>query len=109
MAPRLTGLKVFRPDVEACLRIALAVLVLTVVLLPLVWGYRQHSEAQAWRDLACAYRLKEALRERPVPAVHLTGRAGPCARLAELGMSLEPPRRGPAFDPRVWPSASVRD
>jgi hypothetical protein len=112
MPPRLSGFKVFRPGVEACLKIALGVVMLMVVFLPLAWGYRQHAEAQMWRDIACTYRLKEALRERLVSAADLNGR--PCARLAQLGLRLERPipfsgARASAFDPGVWPAAAVSE
>jgi hypothetical protein len=102
MPPRLSGLKVFWPGVEICLRIGLALVMVMVVVLPLAWGYRQHAEAELWRDVACAYRLKEALRERLISPADLGGR--PCARLDELGLRFEP---SPAF--RVWPAASVSE
>jgi len=112
MPPRLSGFKVFRPGVETCLKIGLAVMLLMVVFLPLAWGYRQHAEAQVWRDIACTYRLKEALRERLISAADLNGR--PCARLAQLGLRLERPilfpgARASAFDHGVWPAASVSE
>ncbi|HEX3176874.1 MAG TPA: hypothetical protein VHZ49_09365 [Methylomirabilota bacterium] len=112
MAPRLSGLKVFRPDVEAALKIGLAVMVLTAVLMPVVWAYRQHDEATVWHEVACTYRLKEALRDRLVTPADVTGR--PCARLAELGLVLERPvlypgARASVYDYAVWPSASVSE
>jgi hypothetical protein len=94
MPPRLSGLKVFWPGVEICLRIALVLVLIIVVSLPLAWGYRQHAEAELWREVACAYRLKEALRERLVSPADLGGR--PCARLDELGLQFEPPAAFPA-------------
>jgi hypothetical protein len=105
-------LKIFRPGVEACLKVALGVVMLVAVFLPLAWGYRQHADAQAWRQIACTYRLKEALRNRLISAADLNSR--PCARLAELGLSLERPvmlpgARAAAFDDGLWPSASVSD
>jgi hypothetical protein len=112
MPPRLSGLKVFRPDVELCLKLTLAVIMLTVVLMPLVWAYRQRAEAQLWREVACTYRLKEALRERLVSAADLNGR--PCARLTELGLLLERPTlfprtRASMSDRVAWPAASVSE
>lgn len=112
MPPRLSGFKIFRPGVETCLKISLGVVMLMVVFFPLAWGYRQHAEAQAWRDIACTYRLKEALRERLVSAADLNGR--PCARLAELGLRLERPilfpgARASARDAEVWPAAFVSE
>ena len=99
MPARLSGLKIFRPGVEICLKIGLALVMVVVVILPLAWGYRQHAEAELWRDVACTYRLKEALRERLISQADLGGR--PCARLDELGLRFEPPV--------AWPSASVSE
>jgi hypothetical protein len=105
-------LKVFWPGVELCLRIGLALVMVMVVLLPLAWGYRQHAEAEMWRDLACTYRLKEALRERLISPADVGGRA--CARLDDLGLSLEPTptfsrARAATLGPGVWPAASVSE
>ena len=110
MPPRLSGLKVFRPDVEICLRVGLAVVVLTAVLMPVAWAYRQRAEAELWRDVACAYRLKEALRDRLITQADVGGR--PCARLAELGLTIERPTliqgaRTSLSDHAPWPAASV--
>jgi hypothetical protein len=112
MHPRLSGLKVFWPGVETCLRLGLVGILFVVVFLPLAWGYRQHTQAEAWHDLACRYRLKEALRDRLVTSADLSG--PPCVRLAELGLELEPPTllprpRASAPDPGVWPAASVSE
>jgi hypothetical protein len=84
---RATGLKVYRPEVEAVLRTLAAVALLTLLVLPLAWGYQQKNEARAWREIACAYRLKEVLRDgRLVTPADL--RADPCARLDDLGLRL---------------------
>lgn len=104
MPPRLSGFKVFWPGVERCLKIGLALVTLVVIVVPLAWGYRQHAEAELWRDVACAYRLKEALRERRISPADIGGR--PCARLNELGLRLEP---SPVFPVGVWPAASVSE
>jgi hypothetical protein len=109
MPPRLSGFKVFWPGVELCLKIGLALVLIVVVVVPLAWGYRQHAEAELWREMACAYRLKEALRERLISPADVAGR--PCARLEELGLRFEPsttfPARASAVGHRVWPAASV--
>jgi hypothetical protein len=117
MPPRLSGFKVFWPGVEIALKIGLAVVMVVVILLPLAWGYRQHAEAELWRDVACSYRLKEALRERLITPADLGAR--PCTRLDQLGLTFEPssPFAGPrvigarALSTRhsVWPSASVSE
>ena len=102
MPPRLSGFKVFWPGVEICLKIGLALMTAMAVLLPLAWGYRQHTQAELWRDVACTYRLKEALRDRLITAADLAGR--PCARLDDLGLGLQ---LSPTLPAAVWPSASV--
>lgn len=111
MPPRVSGLKVFWPGVELCLKIGLAVVMIIVVLLPLAWGYRQHAQAEQWREVACAYRLKEALRDRRIAYAEPGGR--PCARLDELGLPYEPAQAFPALATTpghgVWPSASVSE
>jgi hypothetical protein len=111
MPPRLSGLKVFWPGVEICIRIGLVLVMIMVVVLPVAWGYRQHAEAELWREVACGYRLKEAVRERLVSAADVGGR--PCARVDELGLRVEPPVAFPASAAAsrhgVWPSASVSE
>jgi hypothetical protein len=102
MAPRLTGLKIFWPGVETGLRLGLALAFLVAVFLPLAWAHRQHARAEGWREVACSYRLKEALRDRRVTAADLRGR--PCMRLEALGFTLEP---SPAGAEAAWPAASV--
>ena len=88
---RVTGFKVFRPGVETALKTLAVVALLALVLLPLAWGYQQRSEARAWREIACAYRLREALSDgRLLTPADLRG--DPCARLSELGLQLA--RRG---------------
>lgn len=111
MNPRLSGFKVFWPGVELCLKIGLALVTIVVVVVPLAWGYRQRAEAELWHEVACTYRLKEALRERLISAADVGGR--PCARLDELGLRFEPaggfPARAGKPGHRVWPSASVSE
>jgi hypothetical protein len=111
MPPRLSGFKVFWPGVEIGLKIGLTLVMIVVVVVPLAWGYRQHAEAELWREVACAYRLKEALRDRLIAHAELGGR--PCARLDELGLRFEPavafPARATTRGLGVWPSASVSE
>ena len=107
MPPRLSGLKVFWPGVERGLKIALGLVVVMMVVLPLAWGYRQHAQAELWRDVACTYRLKEALRERRISPADVAGR--PCTRLNELGLQFEPAARTTGLGRAVWPSAAVSE
>lgn len=84
---RVTGFKIFRPEVETVLKTLGAMVLLTLLVLPLAWGYHQRSEARAWREIACAYRLKEALSDgRLMTAADL--RSDPCERLDDLGLRL---------------------
>lgn len=84
---RVTGLKVFRPGVEAALKTLAVIALLTLVVLPLAWGYHHRNEARAWREIACAYRLKEALSDgRLLTAADLRGDA--CERLDDLGLQM---------------------
>jgi len=84
---RVTGFKVFRPGVEAALKALAVAALVALVVLPFAWGYQQHSEARAWREIACTYRLKEALSDgRLLTPADLRG--DPCARLSELGLQL---------------------
>jgi hypothetical protein len=84
---RVTGFKVFRPGVEVVLRTLAVGALLALLVLPSVWGYQQRSEARAWREIACTYRLKEALSDgRLLTPADVRG--DPCARLSELGLQL---------------------
>jgi len=88
---RVTGFKVFRPGVEAALKTLAVIALLTLVVLPLAWGYHHRTEARAWREIACAYRLREALSDGLLlTAADLRG--DPCERLGELGLQMA--RRG---------------
>jgi hypothetical protein len=112
MPSRLSGFKVFWPGVEICLKLGLALVMVMILVMPLAWGYRQHAEAELWRDVACAYRLKEALRERLISPGDLGGR--PCVRLDELGLRFEPTpafarTRAATIRHSVWPAASVSE
>jgi hypothetical protein len=87
LAMRLTGLKILRPEVESVVRIAGVVVTLSMLVLPAAWGYQQRAEARAWREMACTYRLREALNEgRMVTPADLA--ANPCDRLDHLGLQL---------------------
>jgi len=77
----------FRSEVEVLLRGAAAIAFLTALILPLAWGYQQHRQADAWRRIACEYRLREAVRVSPFLASDDAGDA--CERLARLGLDLD--------------------
>src|SRR5882762_9475597 len=84
---RVTGFKVFRPGVEAALKTLAVAALLALLVLPLAWGYQQRNEARLWREIACTYRLREALSDGRLltPADR---RGDPCERLSELGLQL---------------------
>lgn len=79
----------FRPEVEVLLRGAAAIAFLTALVLPLAWGYHQRRQAQAWRQVACEYRLREAVRMSRFLAFDNADDA--CERLARLGLELDGP------------------
>ena len=82
---RVKGFKVFHPEVEAVLKALGVVALLTLIVLLVSWGHQQRGEARAWREIACAYRLKEALDDgRLATAADL--RSDPCERLEDLGL-----------------------
>jgi hypothetical protein len=84
-AARVRGFKIFHPEVEAVLKALATVAVLTVMVLLVAWGYQQRSEARVWREIACAYRLKEALSDGRLVTDADLG-TDPCVRLDELGL-----------------------
>lgn len=79
----------FRPEVEALLHGAAAIAFLAALVLPLAWGYQQRRQADAWRRVACEYRLREAMRLSPFLAFDDAEDA--CERLARLGLDLDAP------------------
>jgi hypothetical protein len=83
----LKGFKVFRPEVEAVLKTVAVIALLSLLVLPLAWGYQQRNEAREWREIACAYRLKEALSDGRLETA-ADRRGDPCDRLEDLGLRL---------------------
>jgi hypothetical protein len=59
--------------------------------LPLSWGYEQRQKARTWQNIACAYRMKEAVRRAPFLAGAESVR-DPCGTIARLGLELDGPR-----------------
>ena len=79
-------MRFFRREIEVTLK-ALGVLTLiALILLPVAWGYQQRRQARAWQNVACAYRLKEVMRNTRVVAGIERG-ADACAVLDRLGLS----------------------
>ena len=48
----------FRPEVEAALKVIGIVGLITLIVLPVAWGYEQRKQARAWQSVACAYRRR---------------------------------------------------
>lgn len=84
---RLKGLKIFRPEVESVVRVVCLIATLSMVVLPAAWGYQQRAEARAWREMACTYRLREALNDGRL-VTPADAAANPCERLDHLGLQL---------------------
>ena len=79
----------FRPEVEAAIKVVGVVTLLTLMILPLAWGYEQQRRAEEWQSLVCAYRMHDLLRRSPIVGRVDHGR-DPCAALERLGLALEP-------------------
>jgi len=77
----------FRPEIERTVKIGAMALAFTVFLGTFAWGYEQRRQAQAWRDLACTYRLAEVGRRAPFLAVD-EQMPEACSRLTDLGLSV---------------------
>ena len=76
----------FRREVELALRFMGGAVVLGALMMTLVWGYEQRQQAQAWRELACAYRYAEvASRARFLGP---DDPRGACDRLQSLGLGV---------------------
>jgi len=80
-------MRFFQPEVETVLKTVGVIGLSTLVVLPAAWGYEQRQQARLWRDVACAYRVKEVERHTPMFA-NLGQRPDPCATLRRLGLEL---------------------
>jgi hypothetical protein len=77
-------MKFFRREVEVTLKVLGVVILAGLIVLPIVWGYEQRSQARMWQNVACAYRIKEVTRQTPfMTGVERTADA--CTTLARLG------------------------
>jgi len=80
-------MRFFQPEVEIVLKTVGVIGLSTLVVLPAAWAYEQRQQARLWRDVACAYRVKEVERHAPLLA-NLGQRPDPCATLHRLGLEL---------------------
>lgn len=84
-------MQIFRPEVQAVLRMLTIAALVGMIVAPVMWGYEQRRQAQTWRAVACAYRMRELVRQAPLFAdVDVAG--GPCATLDRLGLDVDPRR-----------------
>jgi hypothetical protein len=91
-------MRFFRREIELAIKTIGVLTLITLVALPMAWGYGQHQKARTWQSIACAYRIREAERRAPI----ITGvdfRRDPCATLNRLGLQLDLPQ-GLASAPR---------
>ena len=80
-------MRFFRREIEVTLKMAGAIVLIGLIVLPVAWGYEQRRQARTWQNVACAYRIKEVTRLTPfVAAVERSADA--CATLARLGFEL---------------------
>ncbi len=81
-------MRFFRPEVEAALKMVGVAGLITMIVLPVAWGYEQRKQARTWQNVACAYRMKELARQTPMIAT-LEYRRDACMALAQLGLDLD--------------------
>jgi hypothetical protein len=84
-------MRFFRPEVETALKMVGIAALITVIVLPVAWGYEQRKQARTWQNVACAYRMKEVARQTPMIAT-LEHRRDACVTLERLGLDLDVPR-----------------
>jgi hypothetical protein len=84
-------LRIFRPEIEVVLKTVCVITLISLVVIPVAWGYGQRQKAREWQNIACAYRIKEVERRIPLLTGIETGRDA-CVTLERLGLALEMPR-----------------
>jgi hypothetical protein len=85
------GLGFFRSEVETALKMVGVAGLISMIVLPVAWGYEQRKQARTWQNVACAYRMKEVARQTPMIAT-LEYRRDACVTLERLGLGLDVPR-----------------
>jgi hypothetical protein len=81
----------FRSEVETAMKMVGIAGLITMIVLPVAWGYEQRKQARTWQNVACAYRMKEVARQTPMIAT-LEYRRDACVTLERLGLDLDVPR-----------------
>ena len=83
-------MRLFRPEVQRIINPVVMGAAVGAFVLPVSWGYRKGQEARAWRETACAYRLREAVRRTNGMLTAGAGETDPCATLSRLGLDVTP-------------------
>jgi len=84
-------MRFFKPGIELTFKSVGLIVLVSLVTLPLSWAYEQRQKARTWQNIACAYRIKEAVRRAPILAGADYVR-DPCGTVARLGLELDMPR-----------------
>ncbi|MBI2205948.1 MAG: hypothetical protein HYU41_19060 [Candidatus Rokubacteria bacterium] len=84
-------MRIFRPEIEIALKAVGVLTLLSLIVIPVAWGYGQRQKARTWQNLACAYRIKEVERRTPILSRIEPGRDA-CVTLERLGFALDVPR-----------------
>jgi hypothetical protein len=84
-------MRFFRSEIETALKIMGIAALISLILLPVAWGYEQRQQARSWQNVACAYRIKEVARQTPMIA-SVEYRRDACVALSRLGLDLDRPR-----------------
>ena len=84
-------MRFFRSEIETALKIIGVAALISLIVLPVAWGYEQRQQARTWQNVACAYRIKEVARQTPMIANVEYGRDA-CVTLSRLGLDLDLPR-----------------
>lgn len=77
----------FRSEVETALKMIGIAGLITMIVMPVAWGYEQRKQARTWQNVACAYRIKEVARQTPMIAT-LEYHHDACTTLERLGLDL---------------------
>ena len=102
-------LRFFRPEVEATIKVAVAVGLSSLVVLSFAWSYEQQRQARNWRQLACTYRLQDSVRRAPFMSGVLNT-PDACVTMEDLGLRLDVQRVGPSVDiSAIKGSSSARE
>jgi hypothetical protein len=83
-------MRFFKREIEVTLKTLGVMILAGLIVLPIVWGYEQRSQARMWQNVACTYRIKEVTRQTPFMA-GVERAPDACTTLARLGFQLAEP------------------